>query len=319
MLKNGITEIMQLGDLFDRRKFVNFQILDMWRKRVFDVMRTNNWKMHTLLGNHDVYFRNVNDVNSTTLLLGDYSDTINIISNATEHKFGVTDTLIIPWINSTNEKNVFDVVKKTKASIAFGHLELAGFDMDKGQKNEDGMDTKKFKKFHTVYSGHYHHKSDNGHIYYLCIPYQITWIDHGSQKGFHVWDSDTLDLTFVPNDDNIFVKFYYNDSADEENHWKSFDCSNLLNKYVKIIVSTRKNLYGFDQLLSKIYSQDPSEVKIVENSVDYETTTDEELNLEDTQELLTQYIDALDIDLDKEKMKQMMKNLYVEALHSEVA
>lgn len=318
MKENNLKVIWQFGDIFDRRKFINFTILDKWKKTVFQYMVDNDITMHVLIGNHDTTYRNTNDVNSPFLLLKEYPNVITY-SEHTDVQIGDTTVAIIPWINSTNEESTMKYVKKTKATVAFMHAEFGGFEMDKGHKHEGGTSSTKFKKFDTVLSGHFHHKSDNGHVYYLGIPYQITWIDHDSQKGFHLWDTDTLDLTFIHNTDIIFNKIIYDDDGEVEDYWKTLNVDAMGGKYVKVVVVNKKDLYGFDRFMTKLYSLNPAELKIIENTTDFdaENVHDEDLKIEDTAALLTQYIDAVDTDLDKDKLKKFVNQLYTEALHLE--
>jgi DNA repair exonuclease SbcCD nuclease subunit len=315
LLKNKINRIVQFGDIFDRRKFVNFQILDMWKRRVFDVLRENQIEVNIIVGNHDVAYKNTNDVNSPILLLSEYEN-IFVYTEPTEVMFDDTMALLVPWINSSNEKEVAQAVKKTKAQLCFGHFEFAGFQMDKGYTVESGLDVSHYKKFSEVYSGHYHHRSNDGHVFYLGIPYQMTWVDYGSKKGFHIWDTKSMKLTWIHNPNEIFVKLTYNDSHNPEDHWRGFDTSNLAGKYIKIIVVNKKNLFGFDQLMSRIYASSPADVKIIENMIDTDVDEiEEDLNLDDTSVVLEKYIEALDTGLNKDKLKHMMKQLYVEAMH----
>ena len=69
---NDIEVIFQMGDLFDRRKFINFNTLHLCREYFFDRCEILGIKVHTLLGNHDVAFKNTLEVNSTGLLLNEY-------------------------------------------------------------------------------------------------------------------------------------------------------------------------------------------------------------------------------------------------------
>lgn len=316
--QNKINKIIQLGDIFDRRKFVNFQILNEWKSRVFDWLRDNDIQMDIIIGNHDIYYRNTNKVNSPALLLKDY-DNITSYVDCTEVDIQGTNVLYVPWINDGNEKETMKVVKKTKASVAMGHFEFSGFEMDKGHKHEGGMNAAAFKKFDTVLSGHFHHKSDNGHIFYLGVPYQITWIDHDSPKGFHLWDPQTLDLEFIPNIDTIFKKVVYNDDGSVEDYWKTVDTAGVAKCYVKVIIINKKDLYGFDRFMTKLYALDPAELKIIENTADFdaENIHDEDLKIEDTSVMLEQYIDAADTDLDKPRLKRFIKQLFTEAQHIE--
>jgi len=318
LIKHNIKRVIQLGDIFDRRKFVNFQVLNEWKRRVFDWMLKNEIEMDIIVGNHDVYFRNTNDINSPILLLGEYSNITSHVS-ATEVTVDSTKVLFVPWINDTNVKHTMNEVKKTSATVAMGHFEFDGFEMDKGHKHEGGTNSSKFKKFDTVLSGHFHHKSDDGHIFYLGVPYQITWIDHDSQKGFHTWNSDTLELEFIPNNNLIFKKIIYNDDGSVIDYWKTVDVSDMAKRYIKVVVVNKKDLYGFDRFMHKLYEQDPAELKIIENTSDFDADNvhEEDLKIEDTSVMLTQYIEAVDTDLDKDRLKKFIKQLYTEAQHLE--
>ena len=72
--ENNITTVIDLGDTFDRRKYVNFAILDKVRKYYFDAMKESNIKLHSIVGNHSTYYRNTNGVNSSNLLYGHYNN-----------------------------------------------------------------------------------------------------------------------------------------------------------------------------------------------------------------------------------------------------
>ena len=45
---------------------------------------------------------------------------------------------------------------------------------------------------------------------------------------------------------------------------------------------------------------------------------DENINLEDTSSVLSNYIDSLETEVDKEKVKTFMKSLYTEAINRDV-
>ena len=57
-----------------------------------------------------------------------------------------------------------EMIKKSTSKVAMGHLELSGFYMFRGIKNDSGLDKSIFKKFKQVYTGHYHTRSDDGKI-----------------------------------------------------------------------------------------------------------------------------------------------------------
>ena len=194
-----------------------------------------------------------------------------------------------------------------------GHFEISGFEMHGGHFSEHGLDKKEFRKFDTVFSGHYHKKSDDGQIYYLGTPYQMMWSDYNDPKGFHIFDTDTRELERIVNPYTLFEKIYYDDI---ENDYKKHDVSKYKEKYVKLIVVNKKDLYQFDLFTDRLLKADAHEVKIIEDfsELDASNVSDEIVeNTEDTMTLLEKYIDELDVTLDKKRLKNTMKSLYNEA------
>lgn len=206
----GITTVLVLGDTFDRRKYVNFYALDRAKKMFFDKLEERGIAVHMLAGNHDTYFKNTNDVNSPDLLLREYSN-INVIDHPTTITVDGTDICMMPWICSENYQASLDEMKTTKSEICMGHFEISGFAMYRGMESHEGMDKTIFDKFDMVFSGHYHHRSDDGHIYYLGNPYELTWQDFNDPRGFHLFDTATRKLEFITNPYTMFARIEYDD------------------------------------------------------------------------------------------------------------
>ena len=103
--EHDIKHILHLGDYFDRRKFVNFSSLKMNREHFIKPMLDRNISMDLILGNHDVYYKNTNKVNSPELLHKQY-DNITIYSEPEHLKLGSKNFLMLPWINRENQKEI---------------------------------------------------------------------------------------------------------------------------------------------------------------------------------------------------------------------
>ena len=311
--QNNIKHCIHLGDLMDRRKFVSYRILKDFRERFIQPFNYLKINLHILVGNHDIYFRNTNDVNSLQELLGERHDNIHLYPEAQEVDFDGFPILMMPWINPQNEIYSFGMMDETKADTMMSHLEVVGFEMHGGHTSESGFDKSQFKKFDTVFSGHYHKKSDDGQIYYLGTPYQMTWSDYNCPKGFHVFDTETRELTRIVNPQKIFEKIYYDDTQENyDNH----DVDQYKNKYVKLVVVNKNDLYKFDKFTDKLFKADCHEVKIIEDFTDLDANTvsdDIVENTQDTMTLLGKYIDDLDVNLDKTKLKGDISKLYHEA------
>lgn len=310
-----ITTLYILGDTFDRRKYVNFNTLARAKKMFFDRLESLDIKVVMIAGNHDTYYKNTNDVNSPDLLLCEYSN-ITIIDRPVTVTEGGTNICMLPWICSDNYEDSMEVIKTTKAEICMGHLEIMGFQMYRGADSHEGFEPKLFDKFSKVFSGHYHHKSEKDNIYYLGNPYELTWQDYDDPRGFHLFDLDTYELEFIQNPYTMFYRYEYDDTINDMN---KVDYTPFTDRYCKIVVINKSNLYAFDMFVNNVYKHNPQDVKIIEDFSEFsEGEVDENINLEDTSSVLMNYVESLNTDVDKDKVKSFMKGLYTEALNYEV-
>ena len=188
--EHNIKNLIHMGDVFDRRKFVNYKSLYDAKDMFFDPMAKNNIECHMLAGNHDTFYKTTNEVNSPALLLKEYSNIITY-SDPCELTYCDSTFLMMPWLCKENYEGAVKLINNTKCDLMFGHLEVNGFEMIRGQFCAEGLDRKLFDKFDMVFSGHFHHKSDNGTIYYLGNPYQTNWMDYKDPRGFHIFDFET--------------------------------------------------------------------------------------------------------------------------------
>jgi DNA repair exonuclease SbcCD nuclease subunit len=122
--KEGIKYVIQLGDLFDRRKFINFKSLALSREYFFD--RFGEITLYALVGNHDIFYKNTLAVNSLDLLLGEYVKAGSIVTVAQPTWLGHHGVQIdlIPWICQENCEDAWEFIRRSKSSICCGHFEI---------------------------------------------------------------------------------------------------------------------------------------------------------------------------------------------------
>lgn len=321
--QNNITKLLILGDTFDRRKYVNFYSLKRTKDMFFDPLHEMEIEVHMLAGNHDTYFKNTNDVNSIDLLLREY-DNINVIdSPQTIHlNYGETtsDICMIPWICPENYNNCMKEIKNTSATLCMGHFEIAGFAMYRGMPSEEGLSRELFRKFDMTFSGHYHHKSSADDIYYLGNPYELTWQDYNDARGFHLFDLSTRDLQFVPNPNRMFHRIIYDDKQETITEITNKSLNEYTNTYVKVVVINKTNPYLFDKFMNNLYNVNPVDITVAEDFTDLNEGIDDDMidQAEDTLTILNKYIDNVKEDsINNDKLKTLMKELYIEALNTE--
>ncbi|AMO43376.1 recombination-related endonuclease [Cyanophage S-RIM44] len=306
--KEGIDTIIDLGDTFDNRKSIDFNVCNRVTSNYFDKLK--DFKVHMLLGNHCVYYKNTNKINSPELLLKQY-DNITIYSEPKHLKLGSKKFLMLPWINKENQEDILNLLETSEADNVCGHLELSGFEITPGMKMDHGMDASLFHRFKRVWSGHYHHKSTKGNITYLGNPYQMYWNDYKDRRGFHIYDTESDKLKFVANPYDIFDKIFYDDTSVDYNKQ---DVSCYKDKFIKVIVEQKTDYHMFETLVDRLYNVGVHDVKIAETLLEDDLTdADENLEIKDTMTLLNEYIDEVEMSVNKSDLKGLMKSLYIES------
>ena len=315
-----VQAVLMLGDTFDRRKYLNFNTLKRAKEMFFDPLAYMGIDVHILAGNHDTYFKNTNEVNSVDLLLKEYSSSFNVIDHPTEIYVGPHKICMMPWICAENYDDSMQTLKETDASICCGHFEIAGFAMYRGMPSEEGLDRGMFRKFNYTFSGHYHHKSSDGDIHYVGNPYELTWQDYNDDRGFHILDLDTDSLEFITNPNKMFFRITYDDKKDSISDITNMDVSRYKDTYIKVVVINKTNPYLFDKFMNNLYNVNPADITIVEDFSELGEGIDDEMvdEAEDTLTILGKYIDSVqENNIDNNRLKNLMKELYVEAINIE--
>ena len=315
--KHKIKNILHLGDYYEHRKFVNFKALNANRKHFLEPMRDAGITMDIIPGNHDVYFKNTNELCSLKELLGYFTSNVNIIMEPTVLDYAGLGVAVIPWINNANYEQYTKWDMNCKAPILGAHLELKGFDMMAGMPNPHGMSADVFSRFEMVLSGHFHTKSSQGNVHYLGAQMEMTWADVDDPKYFHILDTETREIESVRNPITMFKKIVYDDSKVDYN---DIDVSEYERHFLKLIVINKNDLYMFDKFVDKLNSIETYELKIAESFEEYlgDSVEDEKISLEDTTQLLDSYVDAVETDLDKDHIKVELRKLYTEAQNLEI-
>tara|TARA_B100001093_G_scaffold4368_1_gene4498 strand:+ start:2135 stop:3196 length:1062 start_codon:yes stop_codon:yes gene_type:complete len=315
--EHNIKNILHLGDYYEHRKFVNFKALNQNRKVFLEPLRDNDITMDIIPGNHDVFYKNTNELCSLKELLGYFTSNVNIIMKPTVLDYDGLGVAVVPWINNANYKEYTDFIANCKAPMLGAHLELLGFDMYKGMPNPHGMTADLFKRFETVMSGHFHTKSSKGNVHYLGSQMEFTWSDVDDPKYFHILDTETRELTPVRNPITMFQKIVYND---EKIDYNTLDVEQFRHKFIKVLVVNKTDLYQFDKFIDRLQNVETYELKIAENFEEFigESVDDDKVSLEDTKDLLDTYVDAVETDLDKDHIKMKLRELYTEAQNLEV-
>ncbi len=316
LAEHNVTTVCHLGDLVDRRKYINFNTALRVRQDFLQPLFERDCEVHFIAGNHDTYFKNTNRVNALRELVeGKYPFKL-YDQLPREVEFDNLTVLMLPWICDENRQLCLDKILSTPAQIVMGHLELAGFEMYRGSIVSHGDDRKLFDRFDMVLSGHYHHRSSDGSIHYLGSHAEFTWSDYDDRKGFHILDTETRNLTFIENPYIMFEKFWYDDTSilTPSEGW---DMSHYAGKIVKVIVKNKTDPYMFDRCIEAFEKVGVLEMQIVEDHLNLANGVDDDIinEAESTINIFKKYIDQVNSpNLNKNKLEKTIVDLYNEAI-----
>jgi DNA repair exonuclease SbcCD nuclease subunit len=307
LIEDDIKTVFILGDVFDRRRFINFDTLHKSKQFLFDRFENLGITVHIITGNHDCYHKSSNDVNSLDLLL--HYENISIYSEPVV----VDGVTLIPWINPNNYTDAMDLIASKQTDILMGHFEINGFMMHKNTIScSDGLEKSVFPKYDLILSGHFHQKSVKDNFVYVGAPTEFTWNDAECERGFHILDMDTKELEYIVNENFIHVGLVYTDKIDLLN----YDFSICYDKIVQIIVAESGNKQ-LDLFIQKVQDSNPHDLNVIDNTtlnVMIEEGVDvDALENEDSMELIKSYIIASD-SKNKELLKSTFMGLYNDSI-----
>jgi DNA repair exonuclease SbcCD nuclease subunit len=309
--EHNIKTIFHLGDLFDRRKYVNFKTLHRVHKEFFEPLHEMGIKVHIICGNHDIYYRNTNAINSLQELAGHYPNW-SVYSEPTEIHLSSGCVALLPWINPENEEAAAKFLSETSCTVLLGHLELCGFQSIRGVFIDQGYESKHFDKFEYVLTGHYHIKSSRDSIHYLGTQYQMSFSDVWEKKGFHVFDFQERTLEFVENPKKLFYTLDYDEDKKEILDYISYkDC------YVKIFIKKKTKQAMFEKYLDKFYEAGVAELAVAEEVSTNPETIAVDIH-KDTLQLLHEEINTItEKSINKKQLADIVNTAYNSALSKE--
>lgn len=313
----GVSAIVHLGDTFDKRKQINFNTLYQSKLFYFDEIEKRGIDYHMVIGNHDTYYKNTNEINSPNLLLQEYSTFKFHENDIANLAFGNTNMTLVPWMNSENTEQILSDIQKSNTHVLAGHFQIKGFEMNRGSVATHGLDKQVFSNFEMVLSGHFHHPSEYGNIKYLGAPYEMNWNDHAGKRGFHILDCDTRELTHVQNPYFVFCVIDYDDTDMNIDEVNEMDTSMFADTFIRLVVKKRTNTLIQDLFIEKLEKSGAADVKVVEDELDLYVSGSEE-GLEgrkDTKDIIHDYIENVDTKIDKNKIRSEIEGLYLEALN----
>lgn len=319
--KSGIKVVIHLGDLFDRRKYLNFVTAKTCREYFLEALQKRGIQSYIITGNHDIYYKDTHEVNSLREIVGDRYDAIKIYDHPTLLNLNDTKIQLIPWITDSNKERSYDVIRNTQADILMGHFDIKGFELFKGAISDHGDTIDLFKRFDLVFSGHYHHKSSKDNVHYLGAFAEYTWSDYNDPRGFTIFDTETRKFDLIRNPYSIFKMISYDDTKDTDiiKTINEMDYSQYKGTYVKILCQKKNNGYAFDMMLDKLYKAEPVDITVLEEEVLLiDNSADEIEDVQDTPKILENFITSLTLPVNNDRMIKYMKDIHTEALATKI-
>lgn len=288
--ENNIKHCFILGDFWENRKLINIQIFKE-AQRFLETFEKKGIKLIILHGNHDVYYKNTNQVNSLDWMR--YLPNVTVVDEFLEGEFGSVNFAFSSWINQENKEVIEKCIKNTQATILCGHFEIENFEMLKGIYCKSGYSSDDFSKFNKVFSGHFHVHSSDGRVTYLGNPFQTQWGDYKVDKGFVVFDTSSESYEFIKNENLIYdqIEFRANETYDIEKY---------RDKIIRVVVKDSDDLKlnilidELDKVTHSIEVIDPTEIEIeYQESSDVSLIQMFEQNIENIQSPDPEYLRSL--------------------------
>jgi len=335
-LKHGVKYVLHGGDLFHNRNIIDWYIMTEVKKRFFQWFDDNGIEFHTIVGNHDSYYKSTIETNSPCATTAEFKN-VHIYSKQTVIQLGKYTFGMVPWI--IDEHNA---VLPKDVDVILGHFEAKDFQLMKGIYSTDGFDLTFFKPYKLVLSGHYHIKSHKQNFYMVGTQYQTSWGDHGIEKGFYVLQ-DNFKMKYIDNTVSPrFVKLFYREIdgvkqirtvGEKGEKTREVDASEAIQvvkkNYCKLIVEKSTDQAALDSFFTSLQarSRDGYKIELIDaneviESFDFDEIEQKIVEESDVFDTIHTFVGGMtfDSDIDKDVIFDVFRVLYREAeeQHTEI-
>ena len=179
---NGCETGIFCGDWHHNRNSLNLTTMDS-TIRCMEKLGKSFEKFYFFDGNHDLYYKDKRDVNSTAF--AKHIPGITFIDKIYQED----DVALVPWLVGDEWKKI----KNIKTKYLFGHFELPSFYMNAMVQMPDTgeLQASHFEHQEYVFSGHFHKRQKQGNVHYLgnAFPhnYADAWDDN---RGMMILDKE---------------------------------------------------------------------------------------------------------------------------------
>jgi len=180
--QNGCETGIFCGDWHHNRNSLNLTTMDV-TIRCMEKVGEAFENFYFFDGNHDLYYKDRRDVNSTAF--SKYIPGITFIDEITT----IDDVTLVPWLVGDEWKKI----PKIKSKYMFGHFELPSFYMNAMVQMPDTgeLQASHFEHQEYVFSGHFHKRQKQGKVHYIgnALPhnYADAWDD---KRGMMILDKE---------------------------------------------------------------------------------------------------------------------------------
>ncbi len=243
--------LIHCGDLYDNR--TSIPIIASYKAEKILIELSKILPLHIIVGNHDLWNKGTNDVNSVRLF--NYVNNINIYTSTSTIEVGDNKLVLMPWV----EKRL-DMIKEINSNpgdYLFCHSDLNGCRMhlnSVAHRNPDKIDVEEFKVYKHVFSGHIHIRQVNNNFSFIGSPYQMDRNDMGDQKGITILDLETNEISFEPNKYSpVFRKFRVVNEEDIDRLDELKDTKDYIDLIIsnRLLISNRKLRRKLEIMLEK--------------------------------------------------------------------
>ena len=270
--------------------------------------------IHILVGNHDLWNKGSNDVNSVRIF-GYMSDNIHVHEKTISFEKDNQKLIFMPWIEKKSD--MIQEIVDNSGDYLFCHSDLNGCRMhlnSVAHRNPDKIDVHHFGGYKNVFSGHIHITQTNNNFRFIGSLYQMDRNDINDQKGITILDLESGEIRF---EENLFSPVFRKVSIKTEEDIDSLDEIKNSKDYIDLLISNSllignrklrrklENLLEVGNFSSVEYLDDINKDGEISESLKNDNVDDIDENISiklDYDEIIRKYIQDQKWDSDKIKI-----------------